>query len=180
MVSFALPLVVRTAPDDTKFKLLELPAEILYVIADHLDDVSRICFKNTSIYLRTLSIDLPSPSPCAQTELIKRLWRDKEVTPKILPQPIDKRCPMAYYCDACRCNGHRQRCDYCSRKSTAENSRDCPREIHARWRQWTRIKRQRNVEERKKSPTEHFKDADGIIATLMKKRTSILKVTLKS
>lgn len=130
----------KTAAVQTYFKIQELPAEILFNIADHLDTVSRVCLNMTNTYLRDSITDVPKElSPCARIRVRRHLSRDRAFfSNKVLIREKEINCReytghkyQHSYCEVCRCGGHMEFCKACG-------VRTCAREDELRWNQWAR------------------------------------------
>ena len=122
-------------------KLLELPLDVLRLVADHLDVVARACMKYAHPALGYCSEkDRGNLSACARLRIARFLQKDKVSIPKELLGvteniTIDRGCSEYHnfgpkYCVICRCNGHLSHCPKC-------RIRTCIREDAEFWQRWT-------------------------------------------
>lgn len=125
-----------------RMRLLELPLDVLCLVADHLDSVARACLKYADPALGCWSEEDPaSLSLCAKSRIISLLQRDEISIPKellgVAKNGIPKNECSEYedivpkYCVVCRCEGHLSRCPEC-------RTWTCAREDHEFWLRWTR------------------------------------------
>lgn len=119
--------------------LLELPMDILCLVADHLDVVARACLKYAHPALGCW--DPGNLSACARSRIIRFLQRDGAAIPKELlgvasKGTSDRECSeylaaTPKHCVICRCHGHLSHCPSC-------RVRTCARENIEFWQKWTR------------------------------------------
>ena len=111
-------------------KLLELPLDILYLIADNLDAVARACLRYTHPALGYwCNRDLGNLSLCARSSIVSLLLRDGASIPGQLPGAARKgtengQCSeynkiRPKYCVTCRCYGHLSHCPGCQIRTCA-------------------------------------------------------------
>ncbi|CAF9906998.1 MAG: hypothetical protein ALECFALPRED_003038 [Alectoria fallacina] len=126
-----------------KLRLLELPLDVLCLVADHLDVVARACLKYAHPALGCWSKnDLGNLSLCARSRLVSLLQRDDVSIPQELlgvakkgsneGECSDYQAFAPKYCVICRCDGHLSHCPGC-------RIRTCIREDNEFWRKWTGI-----------------------------------------
>ena len=122
-------------------RLLELPLDVLCLVADHLDIVSRACLGYAHPALGCFSKDPRNLSACAKSRLLSLVQRDGISVPKELlgaaTQGTNEGQCSEYqvarkYCTICRCEGHLSHCPGC-------RVRTCAREDVEFWRKWTGI-----------------------------------------
>lgn len=124
-------------------RLLELPLDVLYLVADHLDVVARVCLGYAHPALACWSKKKPGNlSLCARSRIVSLLERDDVSIPKELLGVARKgsnegECSeyhnvMSKHCVICRCDGHLSHCPGC-------RMRTCAREDTEFWRKWTGI-----------------------------------------
>ena len=105
-------------------KLLELPLDILCLIADNLDVVARACLRYAHPALGFwCNGDLSNLSLCARSGIVSLLLRDGASIPEqllgVARKGTDKgHCSeyqkiMPKYCVTCRCHGHLSHCPGC-------------------------------------------------------------------
>lgn len=125
-----------------RMRLLELPLDVLCLVADHLDVVAHACLKYTHPTLGCLSKEAGDLSACARSRIVGLLQRDGVLIPKELLGEARKgtshgECSEYHdiapkYCVTCRCHGHLSHCPAC-------RVRTCARENIEFWRKWTGI-----------------------------------------
>ena len=126
-----------------RLRLLELPLDVLCLVADHLDVVARACLKYAHPALGCWSKNDPGNlSLCARSRLVSLLQRDDVSIPKELlgvakkgsneGECSDYQAFAPKYCMICRCDGHLSHCPGC-------RIRTCIREDNEFWRKWTGI-----------------------------------------
>ena len=127
--------------------LLELPFELLCLVAENLDIVTRNCLKyaHPAFGCFCREGELGSLSICEISRLSRLFRKDRASFPKELALIRAKKgfqegeCFLYHgetgglkYCVICRCNGHLARCPRC-------RVRTCAREDTEFWRKWTRF-----------------------------------------
>ena len=126
--------------------LLELPLDVLCLVADNLDIIARTCLKYAHPAFGCFSKeDFGTLSRCARSRIFRLLQRDHVSIPKELHNSISKKWSCEgecvdyhkgtrdlMYCGICRCHGHLSRCPGC-------RIRTCAREDNAFWRKYTRF-----------------------------------------
>lgn len=133
----SVPLTEHTAdhkPSESykqeKMRLLELPLDVLCLVADHLDDVARACLKYADPALGCFSEKDPGNlSACARSRIVGHLLRDGVLIPKGLLEAARKgrkegECWeydnfVPKYCMICRCRGHLSHCPKCRVRTCA-------------------------------------------------------------
>lgn len=126
-----------------EMRLLELPLDVLCLVADHLDIVARACLRYAHPALGSLSKNDPGNlSLCARSRIVSLLQRDDVSIPKELLGVAKKgnnegECSEYHevvpkHCVICRCDGHLSYCPGC-------RIRTCAREDTEFWRKWTGI-----------------------------------------
>ena len=124
-----------------KMRLLDLPLDVLCLVADHLDVVDRTCLRYAHPALGHWSKKGQSNlSACARSRLVNLLKRDGAPIPEELFGAGAKNSNMGEcweyhmvipkYCVACRCHGHLLHCPEC-------RVRTCAREDADFWVRWT-------------------------------------------
>lgn len=122
-------------------RLLELPLDVLCLVADHLDVIARACLRYAHPALGSLSkTDPGNLSLCARSRIVSLLQRDDVSIPKELLGAARKgenegECSEYHnvvpkHCVICRCDGHLSHCPGC-------RIRTCAREDTEFWRKWT-------------------------------------------
>ena len=111
-------------------KLLELPLDILYLIADNLDVVARACLRYAHPALGYwCNRDLGNLSLCARSSIVSLLLRDGASIPGQLlgvakngtenSQCSEYNKIVPKYCVTCRCYGHLSHCPGCQIRTCA-------------------------------------------------------------
>ena len=111
-------------------RALDLPLDIWYLIADHLDVVALVCLTYTYPALGHWSKqDSNNLSPCARSAIVSLLKRDGASIPEELLAMAAKSRGVAHcleyhnlepkYCLVCRCSGHIARCPECQIRTCA-------------------------------------------------------------
>ena len=111
-------------------KLLNLPLDVLCLIADNLDVVARACLRYAHPALGYwCKGDLSNLSLCAKAGIVSLLLRDGASIPEqILGMPkkgtVDGKCSgyqriVPKYCMTCRCYGHLSHCPECQIRTCA-------------------------------------------------------------
>lgn len=124
-----------------KMRLLELPLDVLCLVADHLDVVACACLEYANPALGYWSKKDPGNlSACARSRIVSLLQRDGGSIPKKLLGVARKgtnegECSgyqgvSPKYCLICRCQGHLSHCGECG-------IRTCAREDTEFWSKWT-------------------------------------------
>ncbi len=121
-------------------RLLELPLDVLCLVADHLDVVACACLEYANPALGYWSKKDPGNlSACARSRIVSLLQRDGGSIPKELLGVAKKgtnegECSgyqgvSPKYCVICRCSGHLSNCPECQ-------IRTCAREDIEFWQKW--------------------------------------------
>lgn len=136
-----VPLTERTAdhkPSESyrqeKSRLLELPLDLLCLVADHLDVVDRACLGYAYPAPGGFSEeDLCNFSACARSRIVSLLLRDGVSIPKELLEMTRKgttsgQCSeyqnfVPKYCVICRCHGHLSHCPKCGIRTCAREGK---------------------------------------------------------
>lgn len=116
--------------DQKRMRLLELPLDVLCLVADHLDAVARACLRYAHPALgRWSKKDPDNLSACAKSRIVSLLQRDGVSIPKeLLGVPkkgtSEGECSeyddvAAKYCVICRCYGHLSHCPGCRVRTCA-------------------------------------------------------------
>ena len=111
-------------------KLLELPLDILCLIADNLDVVARACLRYAHPALGYwCNGDLSNLSLCARSGIVSLLLRDGASIPEQLlgvasRSSVNGHCSKYHeilpkYCVTCRCYGHLSHCPECQIRTCA-------------------------------------------------------------
>ena len=122
---------------EERMTLLELPLDVLCLVADHLDVVARACLKFTHPALGCWAKeDLNNLSACARSRIVSLLLRDDASMPKKLRGVAAKgtnegHCSEYHdvtpkYCVICRCDGHLSRCPGCRIRTCAREGTYVP------------------------------------------------------
>lgn len=122
---------------EARMTLLELPLDVLCLVADHLDVVARACLKFAHPALGCWAKEDPSNlSACARSRIVSLLLRDDASIPKMLRGVAAKgtnegHCSEYHgvtpkYCVICRCDGHLSRCPGCRIRTCAREGTYVP------------------------------------------------------
>lgn len=116
-------------PKQERTRLLELPLDVLCLVADHLDVVARACLKYAHPALGCWSEEYPrNLSLCARSRIISLLQRDDVSIPQELlgverKDSHEGECTeyrfATKYCVICRCHGHLSHCPGCRIRTCA-------------------------------------------------------------
>ena len=118
---------------EERMTLLELPLDVLCLVADHLDVVARACLKFAHPVLGCWAKEDPSNlSACAKSRIVSLLLRDDASIPEKLRGVAGKgthegHCSEYHnvtpkYCVICRCDGHLSRCPGCRIRTCAREA----------------------------------------------------------